>query len=120
MTSIITACIVACIALAAGASGAYIYVSSEHRQRELERRVADLEAERAERNAILADAQGRRRAHHAYSTLAAIEDATSLLLDAGMDNAAERARIETALGILTTLREGPGAYNPDRGLSCKS
>lgn len=76
----------------------------------LERRLSTLEQAEEQRQKVLADARGRERAHHAYNTLAAIEDATALLIDAELDLDAMRARQETALGILRVLRKGPNAY----------
>jgi hypothetical protein len=71
-----------------------------------ERRLTALEAKEQEREKYMTDARGRQRKHHAYNTIEAIEDAMALLISAEMDADALRARQETALGILQTLRNG--------------
>lgn len=80
----------------------------------LDRRLSALEQTEEERKRVLLDARGRERSHHAYNTLAAIEDATALLIDAELDLEAIRARQETALGILRILRKGPNSYNKNK------
>jgi hypothetical protein len=56
-----------------------------------------------------------------YSTLAGLEDATAIIIDfqahLNTDQArinAELARLNATMDILTTLRQGPHSYNPDR------
>ncbi len=99
--------LISCGAFTAGALSIGMILTFCYR---LERRLSALEQAEEQRQKVLTDARGRERAHHAFNTLAAIEDATALLIDAELDLEAMRARQETALGILRVLRKGPNAY----------
>jgi hypothetical protein len=98
------------LAIIAFAAGSISVFSLWHYFYQIERRLTVLEEAEKKRQQILVDARGRERAHHAYNTLAAIEDATALLIDAELDLDAIRARQETALSILKVLRKGPNQY----------
>jgi biopolymer transport protein ExbB/TolQ len=77
------------------------------------------QAEKDAREKILLEANNRGKKHHTYNTIAALEDATSVLLDVSLDQEASRARLETALGILQMIRKGPYDYKPqiDKGVN---
>lgn len=77
----------------------------------LDRRLRELEATEAMRYKILADAQGRERSHHSYSTVHGLEDAMALLIEHAMNLDAELARSQTALAILRQVRRSPYAYD---------
>jgi hypothetical protein len=106
--------VIALLTFLIGALSIYAIMSGYQR---LEKRLSALEQAEEQRRAIVCDARGRERSHHAYNTLKAIEDATALLIDAELDLEAMRARQETALGILRVLRKGPNEYKQkeDRG-----
>ena len=108
------ALLIALFALITGAGGSWLIMRDEHRKQALENRVAELEAERQKRNQLVIDAKGRQRSHHSWNTVAALEDSTSLLIDAEMDVEAMKARIQTTLAILETIRQGPGAYDRNK------
>ncbi len=88
-------------ALVAGAGIGWTAASFHHR-------LKALEAEKRRRDQTAVDSRGRMRVHHSYNTLAALEDSTSLLIDAAQDLEAMRARVETTMAILQVLRESPG------------
>jgi hypothetical protein len=74
-----------------------------------------LEKESDRRHLALIEASKRGRKHHAYETAEGLEDAMAVMIDVLLNQEAETARVQTALGILQQVRQGPKAYQPKNG-----
>lgn len=98
----------------AGIAGAILVFRLIQRFIQLESKIKELQEQDARRRQMLDEALKRSRPHHSYNTLAALEDAMSLLIQEQMDDELRRARLETALGILQQVRKGPHNYTSQK------
>lgn len=80
----------------------------QRRMGAVEDRLAKIDQQQDE----LKSCKGKR--HYSHNQVAAIWDAMSVILSAKSDNEAERARMDTALGILSVLYANPHSYDPER------
>lgn len=109
LASLCTAGIITCIVLLVRHE-----LRSQAWRKATEARLAELEKDQELREMALLNASKRGGKHHSYSTTAALQDAMAVLVDVMIDQDAESARLQTALGIIKAASNGPHAYDPER------
>jgi heme exporter protein D len=106
--------IIAIAAALIGAGGTLFVSTFLQRLAHLEQELHQVQAEAEKRQAVLEEAARRGSKHAAYNVMAGLEDAMSLLVREIMEDDARRARLQTALGVLQTLRKDPKRYDPEK------